>query len=768
MKLHPIIHEYVFSVDELGSILEKHANKDQLLEKLLIDLNQSHSREIFDDKLILDIDKTIREGHPDSNLFFFFISYLISYTIGVHHIEIARSLHSILTSSKNEKLHPIIQMACMQAEAAFVFAAEKKSEWIDMTKQSLTANAKKYPRYKVLLLNYCGSLAFSGMFKKLDDTNTKILNLLATNTRFSLRILQLKLINCYMIGNWQEGFLHLAELKKSTTTQLDKNTNWIISSLKIISGDLNESSYEDESYKLLVQILNALLSGKIEEAEKNFQFLTDKFPILNRKPSLLEYVSFHLEIYKGNIEKVKLLLYERDVQGQAHYLDDLFYGRLHLCEKNFDAADQAFIRLIENITRYGAMGRLVYELQFAKEMKLTDILLLMQGWKKDLKIIPSTRKNPSENFQNLIPNSTQLLVGNSLAIKQVKELVKKYATLKAPILVTGETGVGKELVSRSIHDEGSYPVAPFLAINCSALTDSLLQSELFGYVAGAFTGAQKERQGIFEAVGKGTVFLDEFGDISPQMQIALLRVLESNEIRMIGGTKTRKIECRIVVATNVNLHQLVLAKKFREDLYFRLTRFEIRIPTLRERIEDLPDLIYHFLKANNSSSKTPKNINNELLKVLSTYHWPGNIRELKNEIDRLSILHADKELLTIADFDFTHLQEWSPQTYSQPEKISSKNDLNKQTNKPSETVTSEGQYLKIIQQRGPQSERRHALLKEVFREYKKLTRNQVMGITNASPSTATKDLKILCESGFILRRSPTKSPRTDYFELATS
>jgi transcriptional regulator with PAS, ATPase and Fis domain len=422
---------------------------------------------------------------------------------------------------------------------------------------------------------------------------------------------------------------------------------------------------------------------------------------------------------------------------------------------------------MENINRYGALNRLIFELQFAKEMKLSDILFLTQGWQKEKKLMLSNAKAKVKAIIPIFRKGVGLLIGNSSAINSVKDLVKKYAPLKAPILVTGETGTGKELVSRAIHDEGAYSQEPFLAINCGALTESLLQSELFGYVAGAFTGAQKERLGIFEAAGKGTVFLDEFGDISPLLQVSLLRVLEANEIRMIGGTVTRKIECRIVIATNVDLQIAVKEKKFREDLYYRLKRFEIKIPALRERAEDISFIIDHFLNFENEPLTTPKKISPELLMALTTYGWPGNIRELKNEIERLKILLKEKEIINLEDFDFQRLQGYSSKIIDatlKPLATNVEKDFQSlPKNNFEKSVTSE--CIANIIHRGSKADRRIAYIKELFLQYRTLKRNQIVEITKVNPTTATNDLQKLCDEGFIVRHTPTSSPSSFYFEI---
>ena len=187
-------------------------------------------------------------------------------------------------------------------------------------------------------------------------------------------------------------------------------------------------------------------------------------------------------------------------------------------------------------------------------------------------------------------------------------------------------------------------------MNCGALTDSLLQSELFGYVKGAFTGAQNEHKGVFECAGEGTVFLDEFGNISQKLQVSLLRIFESNEIQKIGENKTHKINCRIIVATNVDLKQAVKRKEFREDLYYRLSRFEIYTPPLRERKEDIIEIAQYFLSLNSKDQNTQKSFSQNLKTELNDYSWPGNIRQLKNEIEKMCVLNPNTNILDTGHF----------------------------------------------------------------------------------------------------------------------
>jgi len=232
-------------------------------------------------------------------------------------------------------------------------------------------------------------------------------------------------------------------------------------------------------------------------------------------------------------------------------------------------------------------------------------------------------------------------VGKSKNIKQVFELVEKVAKTDANVLLLGESGTGKELVARAIHQKSKRRDKPLITVNCAALTETLLESELFGHEKGAFTGAYARKLGRFELADLGTIFLDEIGEISPTIQAKLLRVLEEKKINRVGGVETIGVDTRVIAATNKNLEQNVKAGRFREDLYFRLNVFPIWIPPLRERREDIPLLVEYFLKKfQYQGEKLPADIMDQLI----NYHWPGNVRELKNILERAMILSDGKTI----------------------------------------------------------------------------------------------------------------------------
>ena len=242
------------------------------------------------------------------------------------------------------------------------------------------------------------------------------------------------------------------------------------------------------------------------------------------------------------------------------------------------------------------------------------------------------------------------IVGNSAKMKEVFTLLDRVTTSKLPVVIHGESGTGKELVARAIHYNGPRQNKPFAAENCAAITETLLESELFGYMRGAFTGADKDRKGLFEVAHQGTLFLDEIGDMSMEMQKKLLRVLETGELRRVGGKDTVKVDVRIIAASNKDLFGLTKEALFREDLYYRLNVFQVKLPPLRERREDMPALIDHLLALFASESKTAlKKVDPSAVALLRDYEWPGNVRELKNIITGVSSL-TDDLLLTAKHF----------------------------------------------------------------------------------------------------------------------
>jgi transcriptional regulator with PAS, ATPase and Fis domain len=255
------------------------------------------------------------------------------------------------------------------------------------------------------------------------------------------------------------------------------------------------------------------------------------------------------------------------------------------------------------------------------------------------------------------------LVGASAAIREIEQEVEWAARSDTKVLLTGESGVGKEVVARLIHQESRRRHAPFVAINCAGVPDTLLESELFGHVRGSFTDAYRDRSGWIEQAQTGTIFLDEIGEMSSRMQTVLLRFLESGEIQPVGASRAQRVaDVRVIAATNRDLTQQVAEKRFRDDLYYRLNVVRIAIPPLRERKEDIQALIGHFFRAFSESQNVPPPcLIDETLTQLLAYAWPGNVRELKNVAERL-VVRARGGVILPADLPKEIVGTWAPAT----------------------------------------------------------------------------------------------------------
>ncbi|HZU32375.1 MAG TPA: sigma-54 dependent transcriptional regulator [Candidatus Angelobacter sp.] len=249
-------------------------------------------------------------------------------------------------------------------------------------------------------------------------------------------------------------------------------------------------------------------------------------------------------------------------------------------------------------------------------------------------------------------NSLENIIGSSPALEKLKSTIRTVAPTSSTVLIYGESGTGKELVARAVHACSPRAHEPFVSINCGAFPETLLESELFGYVKGAFTGASQNKRGLFEVADKGTIFLDELGEMSLPMQVKLLRVLQERTVRPVGGTQEMPVDVRVIAATNKDLQEMVANNTFREDLYYRVSVIPIQVPPLRERREDIELLANHFLKKYASAAqKSILRIRQESLAALAGFDWPGNVRQLENTIERAVAMETTNELKVELDAD---------------------------------------------------------------------------------------------------------------------
>jgi len=354
----------------------------------------------------------------------------------------------------------------------------------------------------------------------------------------------------------------------------------------------------------------------------------------------------YLVVTAPSVEKATKLIRENDFDL---ILTDIRMGR----SSGIDVLDAARNALPDTpvvmMTAYAsaetavtAMKKGAYD-YISKPFKIEDIQRIVKNALEKRKLAAENRfLKTALNDRFQVSN----IIGKSKPIQKIFDLVEKVAQSRATVLITGESGTGKELIAKAIHFNGIRKNYPFVSINCGAMPENLLESELFGYEKGAFTSADSMKLGLMESASKGSFFFDEVGDAPLSTQVKLLRVLQENEIMRLGGTKPISVDLRIIAATNCNLSDLVENKSFREDLYYRLNVIPIHLPPLRERKEDIPDLVDYFIgKYNTRHNKTYiQGIDPDALKVFERYPWPGNVRELENVIERAVVLETEEKI----------------------------------------------------------------------------------------------------------------------------
>ncbi len=408
-----------------------------------------------------------------------------------------------------------------------------------------------------------------------------------------------------------------------------------------ISRRLNSLEYEEglieETLDLVINVVNAErgLFAKYDNLKKEFEIIVARNV---KKESIQDLSSFSSGILQKVVSNKKPFLYH-DVQSDPTL-------------SQFDSVQIHKIKSVLGVPIIkdgNVWGVILVDSQINRKEFTEDNLIFLDFFSNLVSLaldkILNLQKLENENLylKNQLQSTQKIpeIVGESPAIKKLFQLIHKVAATDATVLILGESGTGKELVARSIHNLSQRKDKPYIAQFCGSIPDTLLESELFGYKKGAFTGATSDKKGLFEVADGGTFFLDEIADISSALQAKLLRVLQNKEIIRLGDTKPIKVDVRIITATNKDLKQLVNENKFREDLFYRLNVFPIEIPPLRERRSDIPLLVHHFIKkySNRNISITPS-----AMKKLENFYWPGNIRQLENVIQRALIMCDSNQL----------------------------------------------------------------------------------------------------------------------------
>jgi DNA-binding NtrC family response regulator len=627
---------------------------------------------------------------------------------------------------------------------------------------SLKLLSKNSPRRKHIIMESAANLALAGRLKDIEPELNKIKDF-SLNFKKSW-VSAVRFINFIETGNISQAAILIPEISRSDPDSIPlRNFQKYSILMDIISSPISPQN-QDENQLIntddstdWAMVLQCLLANKVHQALRWARICEKRHPLNITSRESISFNLLRTELAESNIEAARRIIDIRHSHGNHHFLDDFFLARTALLEGNEDSAAELFASTVQSIEKYDAHGRLDFELRISSDIP-RDALFRMMKTAERIRASKSAQHKQAKTpaTAQSTPSDTNMIISATPVMDEIMTSIQHFAQIDVPVLITGETGTGKELVAKALHDSGPRARLPFVAINCGAISESLLESELFGHTKGAFSGAASSRQGLFEEAADGTIFLDEIGEITPRLQVALLRVLETNEIRPVGSSQSHKISCRIIASTNANLHQMEKDKRFRKDLIFRLKRLEIHLPALRERIDDILLLATHFLNIGRPQD-VYATMSAHLSQNLITYSWPGNIRELRNTMERMRLMNSDKLYYDADDLDLAS---------DRPTVILAPPD-NRQIATPMAPIPIHTNKISPItrMKTGRSRVRRLANLRNMFVEHKLLTRNEIVQTLEISPNTATQDLKLLCSEGLIEKRQPSASPRSAYFVL---
>jgi DNA-binding NtrC family response regulator len=594
------------------------------------------------------------------------------------------------------------------------------------------------------------------------------------NSRFRAeRVHLLQFVNAVETGQVREAALLLPQAEPAAGLLYDATRLSINGYARLLALMQGQSEPPDPASPRpgdeMVRVAAELVKGNTVEALRIARMEADRMGALFGGG----FPGFNLiraELAAGNGVAAGRLLSMRQARGNRHVLDNFLSARVERLAGNRRQAGRLFAAAIREVDRLRARGRLDFELRLACEISPADIVQMARSADEASAADEGERGGePATATQAAAP---VLVLGRSPQMVEVRRTIRRFADLDAPVLITGETGVGKDLVAKAIHHASQRRNAAFTAVNCGSIAETLLESELFGHEKGAFTGAEKTTEGLFAATGEGTILLDEIGDISPRLQGALLRVLETGEIRAVGSTQTRQIRCRILAATNAALGAISEAGRFRQDLLFRLQRLELNIPPLRDRRDDILLLARHYLDLGRPIG-VHADLSAALRNRIRAYDWPGNVRELRNVIERMRMLHSDKISYDIGDLDLkfqTPLEEAEAAppaaAHNEAPPVARRTSGETAPAAPGRSVAPKTtDDVAAWLREGASPLRRLERLRDLFRTHRRLTRAEIMALMGLSANTATKYLQLLCREGGIRRVEPSASTRSHYFEI---
>ncbi len=757
-KLHPFVQDFIDSKEHSWDLALKIPEpRSPILEAIFL-LARARIGEVAPEKAF-GAAEAVSLKNQDPTLALLFLRYWGHYShVAQRHSELSMIINRMRPLA-NARTPVEIKAALLSLEGVARTNEGNVAGYLMKHKQAISILPPESPHVRRYLANHIASFVQTGMGVEAEQDLDR-LESMCDETFTSGLAAHLRLMNLVETGHAEEALELLPQVQGDWMAMKYHRAN--IERYRVIleltlgqwQREKPDQAREEKEY-LWALSTRALLAGRPEEALRYAREFVTAYPkVLIWMRGFTEFTMIRAELAAGNAQAARSFLDKRRQAGQKQYLDDFFLARVELMAGNEEVAARHFAAALKACEYYRAQPRLDFELRMACELSPPDVMRLTRGADQYIAsgqplISPQAPLPPAEPRVGI-----DRLVGQDKATQALRKTIEQIVPLDVPVLITGETGTGKELVARAIHEEGPRKDKEFLAVNCAAIAESLLQTELFGHAKGAFTGAEREHPGIFETAGKGTVLLDEIGDISPQLQVALLRVLETAEIRPVGSAKTRKVFCRIIAATNTVLEDLAEKGSFRKDLLFRLQRLEIRIPPLRERCDDIMPLAYHFLNENRPEG-VRATLSAEAEQALRQYDWPGNVRELRNQIERMRLLNSDKLSYHVTDLTLTDSDEKSEKDPRISQHLTGE--------PPGEPVHPE--RVEEILRGTSKPLRRQDYLRKIFLQHKKLTRSQAAKILNVCVQTAARDLNTLCQEGFIQKVRPTASPRSNYFML---
>jgi DNA-binding NtrC family response regulator len=799
-RSHPLVDRYVTSDIPVQSLIQNTATVPSPVADALLALEQSlEGKRLARDAI--ELAQGIRIKGSDPELLGLMLSSWAELSCRIGRPSEAEALVHRAKALVADDTHPEVLARIMFVESILSDTTGNKARREEILKDIITV----LPPFSIRRKFYVWELAYLLAQQGRGVESEKEVKELTwqCNEQFRIsRVLLVQFVNAVETGQIKEASMLMPQIEPAAAVLSNpsripyRGYQVILDLMHDESAPLAPTSgkHPADDRDIYARVCTSLLVGDTEGALRLARLEADRLGAIFGAG----FTAFNLiraELSAGNGIAAGRLLRIRQSRGNRHFLDDLFFARVEVLAKNRRAAAKHFSAALKSVDYYRARGRLDFELRMARELSQADVVDLTRAADSIISRAAKRKAPPEpaarERRTAPEPSGINMILGRGEAITQIRSAIKRFAILDAPVLISGETGTGKEMVALALHQSSKHASAPFTPVNCGSITETLLESELFGHEKGAFTGAERANEGLFAATGQGTILLDEIGDISPRLQAALLRVLETGEIRAVGSSKIRNIKCRILAATNADLGVLADEGAFRQDLMFRLQRLGIYLPPIRERKEDILLLSRHFLDVGRPIG-VHATMSAELRSMLQSYDWPGNIRELKNVIERMRLMHSDKLSYGPDDLDLKFRAVNVPQNDT-VSVLTPPHSIAAATRSPTPPVTgpapwpppaaaspalpvpgSVGQSpmtdseVADLLKSGNSPLRRLDRLRDLFNTHKKLTRSEIIKVIGVSPNTATKYLHTLREEGLIERIEPSASTRSHYFQLKES